>query len=98
MRTSIPDSMRALYRNGERWELARRYAGGEPTLDDLNAVHRFLKALAQTVGSRRRTVLRGLGTFEWLPWKGRVPTARRVKKSWRLSFQLTRAERRYSGG
>lgn len=98
MKTKIPDTMRELYRNEERLELVKRFTGGEePTLHDLNCVHRFLKALAQTVGARKKTVLRGLGVFEWHPWKGSTPTVE-DGKSWRLSFQLTRSERKYRGG
>lgn len=97
MKIKIPDTMKKLYVNGERRELVMRFNGGkEPTLYDYNTVHRFLKALAQTVGSRRKTVLRGLGVFEWRPWKGRTPTVE-SGRSWRLSFALTRAERNYKG-
>lgn len=90
--------MDRLYSNRQRRELVKRFTGGkEPTLFDYNTVHRFLKALAETVGHNRKTVLRGLGVFEWLPWRGRTPTVP-DGKSWRLSFQLTRAERKYKGG
>lgn len=76
----------------------KRFTGGkEPTLYDFNTVHRFLKALAETVGSRRKTALRGLGTFEWTRWNGRTPDGEKVR-SWRLAFQLTRSARKYKGG
>jgi len=97
MKLKLPDTMRSLYTNEERRELAMKMNGGnEPTLYDYNTVHRFLKALAETVGSRRKTVLRGLGVFEWHPWKGRTPTVENGK-SWRLTFQLTKSERKYNG-
>ncbi len=78
-----------------RRELLERYTGGrEPTLADVVAVSQFLKALAGTVQSRKRTELRGLGVFEWLPWRGKLPTGRKVS-SWRLVFRFNQ-ERRYA--
>lgn len=84
-------------RSPDRIALLRNYTGGrEPTYADVVAVRQFLKALAQTVGSRRKTTLKGLGVFEWLPWKGRTPTVE-SGRSWRLTFRLTRSERNYHG-
>lgn len=61
--------------------------GSKPTARDLDDLSRFLHALSRTVEARRRTELRGLGVFEWLPWRGKLPTGRRVS-SWRLSFKF----------
>ena len=84
-------------RSPDRMELLKRYTGGkEPTYADIVAVRQFLKALARTVGSRRKTTLKGLGVLEWRPWKGRTPTVANGK-SWRLTFQRTRSERNYNG-
>lgn len=82
----------ALYcMSDSRKALLKRYTGGrEPTLADVVAVSQFLKALSDTVASRRRTELRGLGVFEWRPRKGRLPTGRRFS-SWHLVFRFNQA-------
>jgi hypothetical protein len=81
----------------ERRALLSEYTGGrDPTYSDVMAVSRFTKALARVVGSRRVSVFRGLGRFEWRPWKGRTPDGSRGR-FYSLAFQLTRSARRYRG-
>lgn len=79
----------ALYcMSDSRKSLLLRYTGGkEPSFADVVAVSMFLKALSDTVASRRRTELRGLGVFEWRPCKGRLPTGQKFS-SWRLVFRF----------
>ena len=86
-------------RSEDRLALLQNYIGpgNKPTFDDVLSMRRFLNALALTVGTRRRTVLKGLGVFEWHPWRGRTPTVT-DRKSWRLTFQLTYSKRKYRGG
>lgn len=77
----------------DRKALLMKWTGGrEPTLADLAAVSAFIRALADTVEERRVTSLKGLGVFEWLPWKGRLPTGRLVS-SWRLVFRYRQKHR-----
>ena len=97
-RVSMPESMKRLYSEPARLELLKRFTGGrDPTYADYVAVRRFLRALAETVGSRKRTVLKGLGVFEWKPWNRRIPTGRTVS-SQHLFFALTRSKRNYAKG
>lgn len=70
--------------------------GREPEYSDVMAVSRFTRALAKVVGSRRVSVFRGLGRFEWRPWKGRTPDGTRGR-FYSLVFQLTRSARNYRG-
>lgn len=88
----------SLYRRSDdRLELLRRFTGGkDPRYSDIVAVREFIRALAETVGSRRKTVLTGLGTFQWLPWKGRTPDGKE-RSSFRLVFKLTRSHKEYKG-
>lgn len=82
-----------------RTELLKKFTGGaEPTQFDVNTVQRFLEALAETVGSRRKSVLPGLGTFEWRRYRHRTPDGRLPEDAYRLSFILTRSKRNYKGG
>ena len=84
-------------RSPDRMELLKRYTGGkEPTYADIVDVRQFLTAPARTARYPANTTLKGLGVFEWHPWKGRTPTVA-DGKSWRLTFQLTRSERNYNG-
>ena len=77
----------------DRKALLMKWTGGrEPTLADLAAVSTFVRALAETVVERRKTSLRGLGVFEWLPWRGKLPTGRKVS-SWRLVFRYRQKHR-----
>ena len=81
-----------------RLELLRKFTGGnEPTQFDANTVQRFIKALAETVGSRRKSVLPGLGVFEWRRYRHRTPDGKMPKNAYRLSFTLTRSRRKYKG-
>lgn len=77
----------------DRKALIMKWTGGrDPTLADLAAVSAFIRALADVVEERRVTSLRGLGVFEWLPWKGRLPTGRKAS-SWRLVFRYRQKHR-----
>lgn len=81
-----------------RMELLKKFTGGaEPTQFDVNTVQRFIEALADTVGSRRKSVLPGLGTFEWKRYRHRTPDGRMPKNSFRLLFTMTRSKRNYKG-
>lgn len=81
-----------------RIELLKRFTGGvEPTQFDANTVQRFIEALAETVGSRRKSVFPGLGTFEWRRYRHCTPDGRMPCDAFRLSFNLTRSKRKYKG-
>lgn len=81
-----------------RIELLKRFTGGQkPTQFDANTVQRFIEALAETVGSRRKSVFPGLGTFEWRPYRHRTPDGQMPENAYRLSFTLTRSRRNYKG-
>lgn len=81
-----------------RIELLKKFTGGkEPTQFDANTVQRFIEALAETVGSRKKSVFPGLGTFEWRPYRHRTPDGRMYKGVHRLSFIITRSKRNYKG-
>lgn len=77
----------------DRRDLLDRFTGGKPTPESVGMLSRFLTALRDTVASRRRTKLRGLGVFEWHPASGRLPTGGRYK-SWRLVFTINRKTRK----
>lgn len=58
----------------DRKELLKRFTGGrEPTAADARVFTCFVKALAETVASRRRTAVRGLGVFTWRPFRAHMP-------------------------
>lgn len=81
-----------------RVELLKKFTGGkEPTQFDANTVQRFIEALADTVGNRRKSVFPGLGTFEWRPYRHRTPDGMMPDNAFRLSFTLTRSKRNYKG-
>ena len=70
-----------------RMDLARRMFGGKEFPPDYREqVDRFLDSLMSLVKSRRRTKFVGFGSFEWHPWKNRIPTGRMVE-TWRLAFK-----------
>lgn len=59
-------------------------------------VDKVLDALWQTIVSRRRTKIVGIGVFEWKPWRRRIPTGRMVE-TWRLAFKPSRYIEKYKG-
>lgn len=59
-------------------------------------VDKVLDALWQTITSRRRTKIVGIGVFEWKPWRRRIPTGRMVE-TWRLAFKPSRYVEKYKG-
>ena len=65
-----------------RVELLERLTGGS-TLEqkDVEFVTKFIEALAETIGSRRKSVFPGLGTFEWKPYRHRTPDGKILKSS-----------------
>lgn len=73
-------------------ELLRRRAGRLPR----RYVDLFLHGLWSLVSSRRRTKIVGLGSFEWKPWKNRLPTGKFVE-TWRLAFKPSRYLPKYKG-
>ena len=81
-----------------RIELLERFTEGN-TLEqkDVEFVTKFIEALAETIGSRRKSVFPGLGTFEWKPSRHRTPDGKMPENAYRLSFTLTRSKRRYKG-
>lgn len=88
--TSESEKLRlALYHMSDsRRELLKRFTGGkEPTYADVAAVSTFITALRDTVVSRKRTELRGLGVLEWRPCSRKIPTGKRVE-TWRLVFRF----------
>lgn len=81
-----------------RIELLKRFTGGkELTQLDVNTIQKFIEALAETIGSRKKSVFPGLGTFEWRPYRHRTPDGRMHKGVHRLSFIITRSKRNYKG-
>lgn len=79
-----------------RRELLANYAGAKPTYEDVSGMSRFVKALGRTIENRRRTELRGLGVFEWKPFRGKTPDGRPFNV-WRLVFRF-RQNCTYKGG
>jgi len=81
-----------------RLEMIREIVGRKaPVVQaDADMVTKVVNALARVVGRRRKSVVPGLGTFEWKARRGRIPTGE-VKKGWRLTFHLTRGEHNYRG-
>lgn len=77
-----------------RYELLRRYAGGRPTKEDNETLGRFVSALRETIASRERTEIRGLGVFFWKPFKAHLPGGRKVvtKRLWFKSACLRRGK------
>ena len=55
-----------------------------------------LKGLWKLILSKPRTKFVGFGTFEWRPWRRRIPTGRMVD-TWRLAFKPSRYVKRFGG-
>lgn len=85
-----------LHMKDSRRELLANYAGAAPAYEDVSNMSRFVRALALTIESRRRTELRGLGVFEWRPYRGRTPDGQPFDV-WRLAFRF-RQNHTYKGG
>lgn len=64
-------------------ERAKAMARRAVRREDVDAV---LDAMWETVLCNRRTVIVGIGAFEWRPWRRRIPTGRKVS-TWRLVFK-----------
>ena len=79
----------------DRRELLGRVAGRNPTKSDNKMLTKFIKALKDTVVSRDRTEIRGLGVFFWKPFKTHLPDGRKVvtKRLWFKSAVIRRARR-----
>lgn len=77
--------------------IARLTKGDKPTQEDVDSVQAFLEALAETIGTRRKSILPGLGTFEWKPYRHHVPGGSVPENTYRLSFTITRSKRKYKG-
>lgn len=88
--TSESEKLRlALYHMSEsrRALLNNTVGAARPTYKDVTDIARFTRALRDTIVSRRRTELRGLGVFEWKPCRKKIPTGTYVN-SWRLVFRF----------
>lgn len=78
-----------LARMGEgRREILVRFAGENPTREDNETLSRAIAAIRETVESRGRTEIRGLGVFTWRPFRTRLPDGRPVRTR-RLWFSST---------
>lgn len=80
----------------DRKELLRRFTGErEPTATDARLLSRFVKALAETVSARQRTVVRGLGVFTWRPFRAHMPSGdtKLTQRLWFHSECIQRAKK-----
>jgi nucleoid DNA-binding protein len=75
--------------------LERIGSNGFPTVR-AKMVDCFLESLMELVNSQRRTTFVGVGTFNWSPWKARLPNGRTVK-TWHLSFKPCRYKEKFNG-
>lgn len=77
----------------ERADVMKRIGLDAGDTGDHVTMHRIFRAIGDVVRKRRRCVFPGLGSFEWKPCRGRLPSGKRFS-SRRLVFTLTRADRR----
>lgn len=56
----------------------------------------FLDALIDVVNSNKRVKLVGVGTFQWMPWRNRIPTGK-IVETWHLAFKPCRYRGKYNG-
>lgn len=91
---SCPDTsgITKYWKRGEddRLDLAKASGLAEREVD------RALDGLWSVILSRRRTKFVGFGTFEWRPWRRRIPTGKAVE-AWRLAFKPSRYAKKYKG-
>lgn len=76
-----------------RLEMLRSVVGkvNEPTQDDANVLLRTISALARHVVIHPKSVVPGLGTFEWTRHRKRLPSGK-VRRCVNLNFTLARKE------
>lgn len=92
------DDMRQVLRyrsRPERSDVMNRIGLDSGNTADHAAMYRIFRAIGDVVRRRKRCVFPGLGTFEWRPRKGRLPTGESFS-SRHLVFTLTRSDRRKS--